>query len=67
MIAWGSDRDKFPQKNKYFAILMGESHATILEAMALIQKLLYDNKISFNCQYYQCDRLRVYPKSYYSY
>lgn len=52
----------FPQHNKNFAVSMGESPTRMLEAMALIQKLLYENDVSFNGQYYQCDRLSVYPK-----
>ncbi|MFN6568920.1 luciferase [Nostoc minutum NIES-26] len=52
----------FPQQNKHFATPMGESRAQMLEAMALIQKLLYETDVSFNGQYYQCDRLTVYPK-----
>ncbi|BAY13770.1 LLM class flavin-dependent oxidoreductase [Calothrix sp. NIES-2098] len=52
----------FPEQNKHFAISMGESRAQMLEAMALIQKLLYETDVSFNGQFYQCDRLTVYPK-----
>ncbi|BAT55733.1 luciferase-like protein [Nostoc sp. NIES-3756] len=52
----------FPQHNKHFATPMGESRAMMLEALTLIQKLLYETDVSFNGQYYQCDRLTVYPK-----
>ncbi|BAZ49357.1 luciferase family protein [Nostoc sp. NIES-4103] len=52
----------FPQQNKHFATAMGESRARMLEAMALIQKLLYETDVSFNGQFYQCDRLTIYPK-----
>lgn len=52
----------FPQQNKHFAIPMGESRARMLEAMTLIQKLLYETDVSFNGQFYQCDRLTIYPK-----
>jgi alkanesulfonate monooxygenase SsuD/methylene tetrahydromethanopterin reductase-like flavin-dependent oxidoreductase (luciferase family) len=52
----------FPQQNKHFATPMGESRAKMLEAIALIQKLLYETDVSFNGQYYQCDRLTIYPK-----
>ncbi|BAZ00074.1 luciferase family protein [Tolypothrix tenuis PCC 7101] len=52
----------FPEQNKHFATPMGESRAQMLEAMALIQKLLYETEVSFNGQYYQCDRLTIYPK-----
>lgn len=33
----------FPKHNQHFAIPLGESRARMLEAMALIQKLLYEN------------------------
>ncbi|MBW4615792.1 MAG: LLM class flavin-dependent oxidoreductase [Desmonostoc vinosum HA7617-LM4] len=52
----------FPQHNKHFATPIGESRIKMLEAMALIQKLLYETDVSFNGQYYQCDRLTIYPK-----
>ncbi|WP_414528035.1 LLM class flavin-dependent oxidoreductase [Nodularia chucula] len=52
----------FPQHNKHFDTPLGESRAKMLEAIALIQKLLYDNNVSFNGQYYHCDRLTIYPK-----
>jgi luciferase family oxidoreductase group 1 len=52
----------FPQQNKHFAISMGESRARMLEAIALIQKLLYEKEVSFHGEHYQCDRLTVYPK-----
>ncbi|WP_414543613.1 LLM class flavin-dependent oxidoreductase [Nostoc sp. CCY0012] len=52
----------FPQHNKHFATPMGESRARMLEATALIQQLLYETDVSFNGQYYQCDRLTIYPQ-----
>jgi alkanesulfonate monooxygenase SsuD/methylene tetrahydromethanopterin reductase-like flavin-dependent oxidoreductase (luciferase family) len=52
----------FPQHNKHFATPASESRARMLEAMALIQKLLYEKDVSFSGQYYQCDRLTIYPK-----
>jgi alkanesulfonate monooxygenase SsuD/methylene tetrahydromethanopterin reductase-like flavin-dependent oxidoreductase (luciferase family) len=52
----------FPQQNKHFATPMSESRAMMLEAMTLINKLLYEKEVSFNGQYYQCDRLTIYPK-----
>lgn len=52
----------FPQQNKHFAVSMGESRTQMLEAMTLIQKLLYETDVSFNGQFYQCDRLTIYPK-----
>ncbi len=52
----------FPEQNKHFATPMSESRAKTLEAMALIWKLLYESEVSFNGQFYQCDRVTVYPK-----
>ncbi|WP_016949633.1 LLM class flavin-dependent oxidoreductase [Anabaena sp. PCC 7108] len=52
----------FPQQNQHFGVLMSESRAMMLEAVALIQKLLYETDVSFNGQFYQCDRLTVYPQ-----
>ncbi|MDZ8105648.1 MAG: LLM class flavin-dependent oxidoreductase [Nostoc sp. DedQUE12a] len=52
----------FPQQNKHFATPMSESRGKMLESMALIEKLLYETNVSFNGQYYQCDRLTIYPK-----
>jgi alkanesulfonate monooxygenase SsuD/methylene tetrahydromethanopterin reductase-like flavin-dependent oxidoreductase (luciferase family) len=52
----------FPQQNKHFGVAMAESRAKMLEAIALIQKLLYENDVSFQGQHYQCDRLTVQPK-----
>jgi len=52
----------FPQQNKHFATPTNESRPKMLEAMALIEKLLYETNVSFNGQYYQCDRLTIYPK-----
>jgi alkanesulfonate monooxygenase SsuD/methylene tetrahydromethanopterin reductase-like flavin-dependent oxidoreductase (luciferase family) len=52
----------FPDQNKHFATPAGESRAKMLEAIALIQKLLYETDVSFNGEYYQCDRLTIYPK-----
>jgi alkanesulfonate monooxygenase SsuD/methylene tetrahydromethanopterin reductase-like flavin-dependent oxidoreductase (luciferase family) len=52
----------FPQHNKHFGTPIGESRAKMLEAIACIQKLLYENDVTFAGQYYQCDRLTIYPK-----
>lgn len=52
----------FPQQNKHFATATGESRAKMLEAIALIEHLLYQADVSFEGEYYQCDRLTVYPK-----
>jgi alkanesulfonate monooxygenase SsuD/methylene tetrahydromethanopterin reductase-like flavin-dependent oxidoreductase (luciferase family) len=52
----------FPEQNKHFATLANESRAKMLEAMALIGKLLYENEVSFYGKYYQCERVSIYPK-----
>jgi alkanesulfonate monooxygenase SsuD/methylene tetrahydromethanopterin reductase-like flavin-dependent oxidoreductase (luciferase family) len=52
----------FPDQNKHFATSISESRAKMLEAMALIQKLLYEAEVSFQGQFYECDRVTVYPK-----
>lgn len=52
----------FPEQNKHFGVLMSESRVRMMEAIALIQKLLYETDVSFNGQFYQCDRLSVHPQ-----
>jgi alkanesulfonate monooxygenase SsuD/methylene tetrahydromethanopterin reductase-like flavin-dependent oxidoreductase (luciferase family) len=52
----------FPEQNKHFATPMSESRAKTLEAMALINKLLYETDVSFHGQYYQCAGVTIYPK-----
>ncbi|MEA5621009.1 LLM class flavin-dependent oxidoreductase [Cronbergia sp. UHCC 0137] len=52
----------FPQHNQHFGVPIAETRPRMLEAIALIQKLLYDTDVSFNGQYYQCDRLTIYPQ-----
>ncbi len=42
---------------------MSESRPQMLEAIALIQKLLYESNVSFNGKYYQCDRLTIHPQA----
>jgi alkanesulfonate monooxygenase SsuD/methylene tetrahydromethanopterin reductase-like flavin-dependent oxidoreductase (luciferase family) len=52
----------FPQQNKHFATLVSESRPKTLEALVLIEKLLYETDVSFNGQYYKCDRITIYPR-----
>ena len=52
----------FPEQNKHFAAPKSESRAKMLEAMTLIHQLLYETDVSFHGQYYQCDRITIYPK-----
>jgi alkanesulfonate monooxygenase SsuD/methylene tetrahydromethanopterin reductase-like flavin-dependent oxidoreductase (luciferase family) len=52
----------FPEQNQHFGITMGESRSRMLEALELLEKLLYGTEVSFAGKYYQCDRLTVHPK-----
>ncbi|TAF09401.1 MAG: LLM class flavin-dependent oxidoreductase [Nostocales cyanobacterium] len=52
----------FPEQNQHFGVSMPESRVRMLEAIALIQKLLYETDVSFNGQFYQCANLTVYPQ-----
>lgn len=52
----------FPEQNKHFGVSISESRVRMVEAIALIQKLLYETQVSFNGQFYQCDNLTVYPQ-----
>lgn len=52
----------FPEQNKHFGIGMGESRSRMLEALELVEKLLYSTEVSFAGNYYQCDRLTIQPQ-----
>lgn len=52
----------FPEQNKHFATPMSESRPKTLEAMELIWKLLYESNVSFEGEYYKCDRVTISPK-----
>lgn len=52
----------FPEQNQHFGIAMGESRHRMLEALELVDKLLYGTEVSFAGKYYQCDRLTIHPK-----
>ncbi|OCR00496.1 luciferase [Oscillatoriales cyanobacterium USR001] len=52
----------FPEQNQHFGIAMDESRNRMLEALELLEKLLYDTEVSFAGKYYQCDRLTIHPK-----
>lgn len=52
----------FPQQNQHFGVSIKDSRGRMLEAIALIQKLLYETDVSFNGQFYQSDHLTVYPQ-----
>ncbi|WP_413174472.1 LLM class flavin-dependent oxidoreductase [Anabaena azotica] len=52
----------FPEQNQHFGVSTHESRQRMLEAAALIQKLLYETKVTFNGQFYQCADLTVYPQ-----
>ncbi|MDJ0734047.1 MAG: LLM class flavin-dependent oxidoreductase [Nostocaceae cyanobacterium] len=52
----------FPLHHKHFATPMSQSRAKMLEAMVMIHKLLYESEVSFNGQYFHCDRITIYPQ-----
>jgi len=52
----------FPEQNQHFGVPMSESRARMLEALVLVEKLLYGTEVSFAGKYYQCDRLTLHPK-----
>jgi alkanesulfonate monooxygenase SsuD/methylene tetrahydromethanopterin reductase-like flavin-dependent oxidoreductase (luciferase family) len=52
----------FPEQNQHFHIPMEQARSRMLEATELIQRLLYQNNVSFQGEYYQCDRLTIYPQ-----
>lgn len=52
-----------PELNKHLATPASESGSKTLEAMTLIHKLLHENNVSFNGQYFQCDDVTIYPKA----
>ncbi|MCU0550895.1 MAG: LLM class flavin-dependent oxidoreductase [Leptolyngbya sp. Prado105] len=52
----------FPDQNKHFATSMGDARAKTLEAMELVWKLLYESEVSFQGQFYHCDRVTLSPK-----
>ncbi len=52
----------FPEQNQHFGIAMSESRHRMLEALELVEKLLYGTEVSFAGKYYQCDRLTIHPQ-----
>lgn len=52
----------FPEQNQHFGLTMGETRPRMLEALELVEKLLYGAEVSFSGKYYQCDHLNVHPK-----
>jgi alkanesulfonate monooxygenase SsuD/methylene tetrahydromethanopterin reductase-like flavin-dependent oxidoreductase (luciferase family) len=56
----------FPEQNRHFGISMTEARARTLEALALIEKLLYHTDVSFTGQFYHCDRLTIHPRPFQS-
>lgn len=52
----------FPEQNKHFGISMQESRSQTLEAIDLINHLLYEAEVTFTGQYYQCDRVTISPQ-----
>jgi alkanesulfonate monooxygenase SsuD/methylene tetrahydromethanopterin reductase-like flavin-dependent oxidoreductase (luciferase family) len=52
----------FPEQNQHFGIGMGESRSRMLEGLELLEKLLYNQDVSFAGQYYQCHHLTIHPQ-----
>lgn len=52
----------FPEQNKHFETPIVQARTKTLEALDLIWKLLYQSEVSFQGQFYQCDRVTIYPK-----
>jgi alkanesulfonate monooxygenase SsuD/methylene tetrahydromethanopterin reductase-like flavin-dependent oxidoreductase (luciferase family) len=52
----------FPEQNKHFGISMQEARSKTLEALDLVNHLLYETDVSFAGDYYQCDRVTISPK-----
>jgi alkanesulfonate monooxygenase SsuD/methylene tetrahydromethanopterin reductase-like flavin-dependent oxidoreductase (luciferase family) len=52
----------FPEQNRHFNMTAGESRVKMLEALELVEKLLYGSDVTFTGKYYQCDRLTIHPK-----
>lgn len=52
----------FPEQNKHFSTAMSESRPKTIEALKLIERLLYENEVSFQGNFYQYDRVTIYPK-----
>ncbi|PNG26674.1 LLM class flavin-dependent oxidoreductase [Methylocella silvestris] len=52
----------FPMQNKHFGVDLADSRDKTIEALALIQRLLAEDEVSFDGAYFKTDRLRLTPK-----
>ena len=53
----------FPDQFKHFHVSPDDSRAQMLEALALVQRLLAEEHVSFSGHWYQCEDVSVYPRA----
>lgn len=53
----------FPDQFKHFHVSPDDSRAQMFEALALVQRLLAEEHVSFSGRYYQCEDVSVYPRA----
>ncbi|MFH7244718.1 MAG: LLM class flavin-dependent oxidoreductase [Spirulina sp.] len=52
----------FPDQNKHFGVAMDEARPRMIEALKLVEKLLYSSNVTFSGKYYHCNSLTVQPQ-----
>lgn len=52
----------FPEQNKHFGTAIAESRTKMLEALELVEKLLYGTDVSFAGTHYHCNHLTIHPR-----
>lgn len=52
----------FPLQNKHFGVQEEEARGRLLESLTLINRLLYQENVSFQGHYYQVDNINIYPR-----
>lgn len=52
----------FPLQNKHFGVVEEEARGRLLESLALVESLLYQENVSFNGQYCQAENVTIYPR-----
>jgi len=53
----------FPDQFKHFHVSPDDSRAQMIEALALVQRLLAEEHVSFSGRWYQCEDVSVYPRA----
>ena len=53
----------FPDQFKHFHVSPDDSRAQMLEALALVERLLTEERVSFSGHWYQCEDVSVYPRA----